>query len=63
MRAVTIAKGQVRNPMRKVGWKIALGMGQVMAHEMTLPTEPSMWPWITLVIERLSLNGMIRIGT
>ena len=58
-----MVKGQARNPVRKVGWKMALGMGQVMAHETTPLMEPLMWPWIMLVMERLRSNGVIGIRT
>jgi hypothetical protein len=63
MQATMIAKGQVRNPVRKVGWKTALGMGQVMARETTMLMEPSTWPWIMLVIKRLRPNGTTGMGT
>jgi len=58
-----MAKGWARNPVKKVGWKMALGMGQAMACETTLLMEPSIWPWIMLVMERLRSIGMIGIGT
>jgi hypothetical protein len=63
MQAVTIVKGWVRNPVRKVGWKMALGMGQAMAHETTIPMEPSTRPWIMLVMKRLRPNGTTGMGT
>ena len=59
MWAVTMVKEQVRNPLRKR----VLGIGQPMVHKMIPLMEPSMQPWITLVMKRPSPNGMTGIIT
>jgi hypothetical protein len=59
MWAIMMVKGWVRNSLRKR----VLGMGQPMAHEMTLLIELSMWPWIMLTTKRLSLHRTTGIVT
>jgi hypothetical protein len=59
MQAVTMAKGQARNPLRKR----VLGMVQLMPHKMTPLMEPSTRPWTMLLMKRPSPNGMTGMMT